>query len=206
MQTETTQIQPTPATQQQETQVQPLPATPRQSEQMLTQRQQDELMLKNNPGELLSELQKYRTYTEYRGRDVEVAFLERLTEMVIPMTLFLVTGLVLGKFLQNRHRERMSIIERGLDPIAYKELYGKPKFLKGDDLGMGALKWGLLAVFVGLGIFVGDWLRVLWGYHHGTEFYYPAAMLICGGIGLVIYYQIAARKAKSDKEQFEFRG
>jgi hypothetical protein len=177
---------------------QAIQAQPQQGEQILSQRQQDELILKNNPEELLSELQKYRTYVEYRGRDTDAAFLERVTEMVIPLALFLVAGIVLGKFFQNRHRERMQIIERGLDPVAYRELYAIPKFKFRSDR-LGVLKWGLLAIFVGIGAFIGDALHSMSGRGFETDFYYPVSMLISGGIGLIVFYFIASKYDRENK-------
>lgn len=179
-------------------------APPPQAIQKPTSQQELEMNLMQNNPQMWREMQEYRL--RERAHDFDGNSLVPVFEMFIPLTLFVVTGIVLIKFFQNRHQERMQIIERGLDPVAYKELYSMPKFKSGNDIGMGSLKWGLLAIFVGLGIFVGDMLYSMTGRGPEAEFYYPAAMLVCGGIGLLVYYNIAKRKVGFDKEPLKIEG
>lgn len=181
MQTDSTQLQTAPP--------------PQTIEKTQSQQELDMYMMQHNP-QMWREMQEYRL--RERAHDFEGNSLIPLFEMFIPLTFFIMTGIVLIKFFQNRHQERMQIIERGLDPVAYKELYSMPKFkLRTDRLSV--LKWALLAVFVGLGVFVGDALRNMNGGGNETEFYYPASMLICGGIGLIIFYMIASKYDRQEK-------
>ncbi|MES2766926.1 MAG: DUF6249 domain-containing protein [Bacteroidota bacterium] len=182
MQTDSTQLAP--------------PPSPQKIEKTQSQQELDMYMMQHNP-ELMREMQDYRL--RERSRDFEGNSLVPIFEMFIPLTFFIMTGIVLIKFFQNRHQERMQIIERGLDPVAYKELYSMPKFKFRTDR-LGVLKWALLAVFVGLGIFVGEGIAALSGKGRvDSEIYYPASMLICGGIGLIIFYMIASKYDRQEK-------
>jgi hypothetical protein len=84
------------------------------------------------------------------------------------------------------------MIEKGVSPADFK---GVPlrEMLRADPLS--SLKWGLLATFVGVGLIVANWLDRLY-YFDGSV--YVASMLVFGGIALIIFYFIAARKAKQE--------
>jgi hypothetical protein len=110
-----------------------------------------------------------------------------MVEEFIPIFLFGATAVVLWKFLETRHKERMAIIDKALDPVAYKELYSRQMFRISP---LSNLKWGLIALFVGVGIFWGMQLDA----KYGTEQFIAPFVFICGGIALVLFYFIAARK------------
>lgn len=113
-------------------------------------------------------------------------------EMFIPIFLFGGTAAVLIVYFTNRHKERMAIIEKGLNPEDYKELYKRHAWTFSP---LSSLKWGLVALFVGAGLFLGSWLDQ---YMHLPDSVYPASMLVLGGLGLVIFYVIAAKKVKNE--------
>ena len=105
-------------------------------------------------------------------------------------TIFLVFGIVsvLGAFIFTRHRERMSMIEKGL---------------KGEDLKayfersvrqwspLSSLKWGIVLVGVGSAILVGLWLVEVYNVRGGV---FPGLIAIFGGAALVLFYLIARKK------------
>lgn len=84
------------------------------------------------------------------------------------------------------------MIEKGVNPADFK---GTPlkEFFRTDSLS--SLKWGLVAFFVGIGLMMANYLeRVL----YWDDSVYPASMLIFGGFALVLFYFIAANKAKRE--------
>ena len=114
-------------------------------------------------------------------------------EVFIPIFLFGGTAAVLWKYFDSRHKERMSMIEKGIKPSDMKSA-GFAQFLQVNPLS--SLKWGLLIGFVGLGLFVAAILDRSFYMHDSV---YPASMMIAGGLGLVLFYVLASRKLKKDE-------
>jgi len=113
-------------------------------------------------------------------------------ELFIPLTFFVVTGAVLWKFFDARHRERMTMIEKGVSPGELKDSLPR---LQTNPLS--SLKWGLLALFVGLGLIAANWLDRVYLFHDSVYF---AGMLVAGGVGLVIFYFIASKKIREKSD------
>jgi hypothetical protein len=111
-----------------------------------------------------------------------------MEDIFVPIFLFGATALVLWKYYDGRHRERMAMIEKGITPTQAQTGWLK-QFVSNP---LSNLKWGLLGIFVGIGIFVGHWLHEALGINDGAAFFGSA--LISGGVALVIYYFIASRK------------
>jgi hypothetical protein len=110
-------------------------------------------------------------------------------EVVIPVTLFGITGGVIIIALIARHRERMSMVEKGMSAEDIKALYVRGVTQKNP---LGSLKWGMLLVAVGL--------AVLAGLYFDTTFYapegiYPGLIALFGGIALIVFYSIARKQA-----------
>ena len=123
-------------------------------------------------------------------------------DILIPITLFGGTAAVLWKFFEGRHKERMSMIEKGVTPSDFKSpgvSLNPLRFLQGNVLSN--LKWGLLFMFVGIGLLVGLQLDYYFGYHEGAAVF--ASMLITGGLALITFYIIAARKLKKEQAEKE---
>jgi hypothetical protein len=102
------------------------------------------------------------------------------------------TGLVIWRWVETRHKERLAMIEKGVSPADFKGISAREMFKPNP---LSSLKWGLLAMFVGIGSFVANWLDQSYGYHDSIYF---ASMLIFGGFALIIFYFIAAKKMKQD--------
>jgi len=84
-----------------------------------------------------------------------------------------------------RNRERLSMIEKGINPLEHK-----PKNNSG-----GLLKWALLVIGLGLGFFIGSLLA---GYTSiQPEAAYFSSVFFFGGLGLLGAYLIE-RKTKED--------
>ena len=113
-------------------------------------------------------------------------------EFFIPIFLFGGIACVLVVYFNNRHKERMAMIEKGISAAA---LRGTPmrEWLRANPLS--SLKWGLLATFVGLGLFIAEWLDRMYFLHESVYF---ATTLIFGGIALIVFYMIANSRMKKE--------
>jgi ascorbate-specific PTS system EIIC-type component UlaA len=114
--------------------------------------------------------------------------------MTIPIISIIVTGAVLWKFFDSRHKANMAMIEKGIAPSE------TPKQARPVGSSLRALKLGLLALFVGIGMFVGTQLEDYYGMSHKLV---PACMLIAGGLGLSIYYFIAGKAEEAQRAREE---
>ncbi|WP_428328023.1 DUF6249 domain-containing protein [Mucilaginibacter sp.] len=108
-----------------------------------------------------------------------------MVAILVPLALFaMIFGIVyLGK------RERMAMIERGMDPRRYKP----------QSAPFQNLKWGLLLIGAGLGLFFAYLLdrTVFVKTQDDNEAIYFALIAIFGGIGLFLSYLI--EKKENDK-------
>ena len=111
-------------------------------------------------------------------------------EVIIPVIFFLSIAAVWGAIILTRHKERMTMIDKGLKPEDIKSLYEKGT-LRVHPLG--SLKWGMVFVAVGIAGLIGMYLRVNLDVEEGI---YPALMAVFGGLGLIAFYFIASRKAR----------
>lgn len=98
--------------------------------------------------------------------------------LFIPIIAIIVSGIALVYAIWTQNRERMAMIEKGLDVSAiYKKREGSPN---------AVAKWGFLLVGVALGLMIGAILI------HVTELEQPAVMFstifLFGGLGLLTYY------------------
>lgn len=115
-------------------------------------------------------------------------------EFLIPIFLFGGIAVVFWKYYDTRHRERMAMIDKGLNPADLKSTTLR-QFIQVNPLS--SLKWGLLIGFVGAGLFIATWLDRAYFMHDSV---YPATMMITGGLGLVIFYIFASRKLKKEDQ------
>lgn len=90
-----------------------------------------------------------------------------------------------------RNRERMAMIERGMDPRNYKA----------QPAPYQNLKWGLLLIGSGLGLFLAYLLdnTVFNNSRSENEAIYFALIAIFGGIGLVLSYRIEKKELYNDQ-------
>ncbi|RPI04461.1 MAG: hypothetical protein EHM64_09910 [Ignavibacteriae bacterium] len=115
--------------------------------------------------------------------------------IVVPIFLFGGTAVVLWKFFEGRHKERMAMIEKGVNPAQFKS---SSPFRLWQGSILGNLKWGLLFVFAGLGLLAGQQLEYYFGFHEESAVF--GSILIAGGLALIIFYFIATKKTKENKE------
>jgi hypothetical protein len=90
-------------------------------------------------------------------------------------------------------RERMAMIERGMDPRRYKQ----------RSAPYQNLKWGLLLIGAGVGLFLAFTLdRTLFSSTRDeNEAIYFALIAICGGLGLFASFRIEKKEVHDKPEQ-----
>ncbi|EHQ26836.1 DUF6249 domain-containing protein [Mucilaginibacter paludis] len=112
-----------------------------------------------------------------------------LIPILVPLAMFaLIFGIV---YLHKR--EKMAMIERGMDPRAYKTQPMPAPYRN--------LKWGLLLIGSGLGLFLAYLLdhTVFTHSQDENEAIYFSLIGIFGGIGLVISYLVEKRETIDKK-------
>lgn len=106
-----------------------------------------------------------------------------IAEILVPFIVFSAMFGSLFVYLTTRNRERLAMIEKGIDPRTFK-----PTF---DRLG---IKIGLLAVGIALGVLMGQLIS------HTTGMYIDMAVFsmifLFGGLGLVLEHFLAKRGTK----------
>jgi hypothetical protein len=114
---------------------------------------------------------------------------EDIMEGILGMVFFFTctTG-ILGSLIYTRHKERMTMMEKGLKPEDMKGGFARSVITSHP---LSSLKWGILLLSVGLGILISSRLHYLYVFDDGV---YPGVIALFGGIGLVIYYLIARKR------------
>jgi hypothetical protein len=113
------------------------------------------------------------------------------TEVIIPIVFFISIAAVWGGIILTRHKERMTIIDKGMDPADLKALYERSGRAANP---LSSLKWGILFVCIGLAVLIGIWLRDQFFFNDGVI---PGLMAVLGGAGLVLFYFIASKKKQA---------
>jgi len=116
-------------------------------------------------------------------------------EIIIPIFLFGGTAAVLWKFFDTRHKERMTIIEKGLVNEDLKHLYSRGAWKTNP---YSSLKYGMLAAFIGVGILVSAFLSSM--FYAQEEQITAGIIFLFGGLGLVMFYTIAKKRMSEDEK------
>jgi hypothetical protein len=107
---------------------------------------------------------------------------------LIPITLFLSTAAVLIVWLTVRYRERVTMVEKGLSAEDIKSLYERST--KRNHLS--SLKWGMLFVFGGIAIILGNILHDYFAFDEEGAIFGMVAIFL--GVALLLYYRIASKE------------
>jgi Domain of unknown function (DUF6249) len=113
-------------------------------------------------------------------------------ETIIPVFLFLVVGATITVALLTRHRERVTMLDKGLSPQDIKSLYERSTSRPPNIYG--SLKWGIVAIAIGLAILLGMWLQEQFHVDEGVFF---GLIALFGGIGLVTFYLLASKRVST---------
>jgi len=125
-----------------------------------------------------------------------------MAAVLVPITMFIcIFGMItITSYIDRtaKHKERMALIEHGVDASIFEK---KKKKKKEKPNGFGALKFGMLAVGLGVGLVMGAILDIFLNCEPLPHF---AMMLICGGGALIGYYQFAAKHAADERDRALF--
>ena len=116
-------------------------------------------------------------------------------EAFIPIFMFACIAVVLYKFFDVRHKERMTIIEKGLVSEDLKHLYTRGW----KTNPYSSLKYGMLAAFIGVGVLVSAFLSQMFFAHE--EQITAGIIFLFGGLGLITFYAIANKRMSEDEKQ-----
>lgn len=115
-------------------------------------------------------------------------------DILIPLIVFSCIFGIIYVIVTARHRQRMAMIEKGVD----LKLFSGSNGPRPNNGGSIALAMGLLMLGLGIGIALG-WVvdRSIngpnWGDSPGPYF---VACLVCGGAALILYHRIVEKKRK----------
>jgi len=100
----------------------------------------------------------------------------------VPIGFFLAVFAILYVYWTTRTKERLALVEKGLDAGIFK----------GECSQYALVKWGIFLIAIGLGVVVGFALsRVI---DEVVAFF--TAILVCGGVGLIVAYVFTSRLMK----------
>ena len=108
-------------------------------------------------------------------------------EVLVPLFGLVAIAAVLITYFSARHKERITMIEKGLSSEEIKALYARD--VRRDPLS--SLKWGILFVLAGIAIMLGNYLHDHYAVDEGAI---VGMVILFVGIGLVAFYSIAAKK------------
>ncbi len=112
-----------------------------------------------------------------------------LEDIIVPVALFaMILGIVYVS-ITARHRQRMAMIDKGMDPRGELD----------QGVPMRGLRNGLFLLGIGLGLFMGALLeRLLYGAFPEEQADHPLPYFICvlmfGGASLIVHHLIVRRK------------
>ncbi len=114
---------------------------------------------------------------------------------MLELTPVLIMAIIFGSllaiiYLNIRKKERMSMMEKGVDA----SIFYSPK--KKSSL---SLKYGLLLIGVALGILIGKLLATTEAFRFEEEAAYFSMIFLFGGAALIIHYFLDKKMEKEDK-------
>lgn len=110
---------------------------------------------------------------------------------IVVLIVFFSLTVIAGMIAFTRHRERMTMLEKGVSAEDIRALYSHGAFKINP---LSSLKWGIVFITVGIAILLGMWLTATF---HMEEGVYPGLIALFGGVGLVIFYVIAQKRSLS---------
>jgi len=113
-----------------------------------------------------------------------------MPEVIIPITLFASIFGIVYMFLTTRHKERIAMIEKGMDVSLLTK-----KSENSSPINFWVIKVGLLMVGVAIGTFIGSLAsKGLMGEDEA----YPTMILLFGGLALISSYFLEKKLRKAD--------
>ena len=104
-------------------------------------------------------------------------------DILIPLVIFATIFGVVYVIISARNRERMAMIEKGVNP--------KDFMIERRPNSYGVVKWALLLAGIGFGLFIGSLLETYTSIKEEPAYF--ASALFFGGVGLFIAFLIAKK-------------
>ena len=108
-------------------------------------------------------------------------------EILIPITFFLSLFGVLYVYFNTRHKERMSMIEKGADASLFQSKKGYSN---------ASMRFGMFLIGIALGILTGNILTETTSLQEEVSYF--SMIFLFGGMSLVSYYMFIERKKGSN--------
>ena len=121
---------------------------------------------------------KYIVASKGQIRNFKLKIMEGI---FVPISFFLAVFAILYVFYTTRSRERIALVEKGLDASIFKTEPNKRRI----DL----VKWGIFMIALSVGVLLGFLLGEV--INEVVSFF--IAILLCGGVGLIIAYFATGR-------------
>ena len=111
--------------------------------------------------------------------------------ILVPIAMFAAVAVILWKYYDSKQKVRTMAIEKDIVNENLKYLFSasanKPN-------RYSTLKWGLTALFIGIGLLIVIPLQQFsWSHKHEGELI-TGVIFFCGGLAFLIYYAIATKK------------
>ncbi|MBK7390347.1 MAG: hypothetical protein IPI23_15120 [Bacteroidetes bacterium] len=108
-------------------------------------------------------------------------------EILIPITFFLSLFGVIYVYFNTRHKERMSMIEKGADASLFQSKKGYSN---------ASMRFGMFLIGIALGILTGNILTETTSLQEEVSYF--SMIFLFGGMSLVSYYMFIERKKGSN--------
>ena len=113
----------------------------------------------------------------------------QIVELMIPISFFIMAFAIVYVVVTAKHREKIAMIEAGMNPNEGKNSQGEKK--------RSNLRTALLLLFVPFGIYIGNILSEVYPIMRNKEMGLIFAFLF-GGIALLLTYLIEKRQKKTE--------
>jgi hypothetical protein len=119
--------------------------------------------------------------------EVKPLKIKTMLELTPVLVLLIIFGFIYGiVYLGVRRKERMTMLDRGVDPSVFNEY--KP--------GMAGIRYGLLLIGVAVGILIGNILDATTVLEEEVSYF--SMIFLFGGLALVISYFLEKHQSKKE--------
>ena len=119
--------------------------------------------------------------------EVKPLKIKTMLELTPVLVLLIIFGFIYGiVYLGVRRKERMTMLDRGVDPSVFNEM--RP--------GMAGIRYGLLLIGVAVGILIGNILDATTVLEEEVSYF--SMIFLFGGLALVISYFLEKHQAKKE--------
>lgn len=115
------------------------------------------------------------------------------SEVIIAPLIFIVIFGIFYLFVSSRHKERMALIEKGIDASIF---YSK-KTKNSNLLALIIMNFAILLMSIGVAIFLASFIHVILNLREGIA--YPGTIFTISGVGLFLGYRLTMKMTGKDQ-------